>query len=491
MGVPDQPGNFPEMPAGVSVKTPGAPIELPRLVMRAALAVAVAAWLLALLLGLWRAREDMRDEIDGALVLARISALMAEASAFDDAALVAALGRLHEEGGARHLHVRLIDAQGRDRFVPPEEPRSPSSLRWLVALNNQVFTPPAPRSVTMRVLRGEQAPWQLQWTASPDAEQREALETLLESQLWLAACGALMLLAMRWRLKRAFRPLAPLLAAIARVEHRDLDAVRALPPMTISELEAIAAALRHLAGSLDEAEATRRQLAAQVLTLQEDERSRLARELHDEFGQHLTALRVDAAWLQRRLGHEPELAVVVAGMAQQCERIQGEIRSLLTRLRPLGADGEHETAGALQGLLAGLVASWDATARGGTQVSLAFEASEPDQRVPRERALAVYRMSQEALTNVARHAQATRAWLRVRIEPDTIHWSCEDDGVGLLHAGALQQGNGLAGLKERVWSAGGDLQVGGGHGGRGLHLQARLPLSSDAATRPHLAPRAA
>ena len=106
--------------------------------------------------------------------------------------------------------------------------------------------------------------------------------------------------------------------------------------MPVRELEAVAALLRHLAGALDAAQARRRLLSQQLLSLQEDERARLARGLHDEFGQRLTALRVDAAWLSRRLAGQAEAAPVIAGMAAQCKQIQHDIRSWLTRLQPFG-----------------------------------------------------------------------------------------------------------------------------------------------------------
>ena len=90
--------------------------------------------------------------------------------------------------------------------------------------------------------------------------------------------------------------------------------------MPIGELQAIATALRELANALEGAEQQRRVLSQQVLTLQEDERQRIARELHDEFGQRLTALRADAAWLARRIGQDPQAHAVVSAMAPNAKR---------------------------------------------------------------------------------------------------------------------------------------------------------------------------
>lgn len=443
------------------------PMELPRVVMRGALVVALGGLLVALLLGLWRARTDMRDELDAAYVLARTMAVVGQVGQRPKTELIDALRALQAEGAApRHLRLRLLDGRGLPLLPEADEPKPHGPLAWLVALNARVFAPPEPRALRWTVAWPDGEIWQVQLLASADAEQHEALVQLLGMLGLLAVGSAVMLAVMHWNVRRAFRPLHPLLGAIGRVEQGELAPLRGLPTMPIGELEAIAAALRHLAGALDQAESARRVLAQQVLSLQEDERSRLARELHDEFGQRLTALRVDAAWLQRRLAGEPELAGVVAGMSEQCERIQQEVRALLTRLRPLGA-GEApavpmERAHRLRELLESLLRAWAQSPGHGTHYALEFDAL-PDAPLPRELLLAVYRISQEALTNVARHAAATRATLCVHLQPveggGILHWSVEDDGRGLdPAAGVWQRGNGLAGIKERVWAAGGDLE---------------------------------
>lgn len=473
-----------------------APIELPRVVMRGALVVALVGLLLALLLGLWRARDDMREETDAAVTLARAMALLAApvAEQRPRTELLQALRWLQTSENLRHLRLQLYDAEGRALLPEARTEPPPFALGWLIALNQRVFPPPPEHVVDWPLPRPGGEVWRLQLRASPDSEQREALEQLLEL-LGLLALGSLVMLAvMHLHLRRAFRPLRPLLDAISRIERQELAPLRGLPPMPIRELDAIATALRHLSGALEQAEEARRGLARQVLTLQEDERSRLARELHDEFGQHLTALRVDAAWLQRRLTHVPELAAVVAGMGEQCARIQQEVRSLLTRLRPLGLGESSPNEGGepalrLHELLATLVQAWAQSPGQTTRYTLDFECAqasdggESELLLPRELLLTVYRISQEALTNVARHAGARTARLGVRIERDgergLLQWSVDDDGCG-LDAGAWQRGNGLAGVKERVWAAGGDLEWRAVEPlstvKPGLRLDARLPF---------------
>ena len=147
-----------------------------------------------------------------------------------------------------------------------------------------------------------------------------------------------------------------LLQAIAGIEGHDARQVQALPTMPTRELESLAAALRHLGAALDQAEAQRRQLSQQMLTLQEDERARLARDLHDEFGQRLTALRVDAAWLARQVAGDARLQQVVDGMAQQCALVQADIHQVhaaLPNVPILGMGGVASGRDALEMIAAG------------------------------------------------------------------------------------------------------------------------------------------
>ncbi len=435
----------------------------------------------------------------------------------DDAAARAAIDSLRSLGPLRHLQLRVVDGTGRVLLERADDEPPGWALRALMTLDGQRAAPGPEQTVSWTIARPDGAPWTVSLVASPESEQREALSNLLGMFALLAGCCALMLVVMRWNLRRAFRPLQAMLGAIARVEQQDLAPLRALPPMPIRELDAIAAALRHLADALARAEHERRLLSQKMLTLQEDERQRLARDLHDEFGQRLTALRVDAAWLQRRCEGDAVLQPVIAGMIEQCSRIQQDVRGLLARLQPLGgahpgpgagaAPDPEATAGRLRALLQALAASWS------MPVSRDVDGLGDDARaLPRERLLAVYRITQEALTNAARHAGGAPVAVRVRIEPgdgagpnpeqpapDVLDWQVQDDGPGLADPDAsLQRGNGLAGIRQRVWALGGvfTLEASGaapeaGAAGRargepgstgagprasGLRLHARLPL---------------
>jgi two-component system sensor histidine kinase UhpB len=522
------------------IRASRAPLDLPRLLMRRAAAVALAVLALALVLGLARMGHDIDDEVDAALTLGQmlvgLVALAGPAgpgnpAQTDDPTALARLRQLAAEHPPRHLVLSVRDSAGRVLLAPPALAPASPPLALLLAWHRRLLSTPDPRQVSWQVERPGGDRWTITLATSHESERREAMANLVGTLVLLLICIAGLLLAMRWNLRLALAPLDRLLAAITGIEGRDTRAVQALPPMPVRELEAVAAALRHLAAALDEAEGRRRLLSQQLLTLQEDERARLARELHDEFGQRLTALRVDAAWLARRLAGQAEPTQVILGMAEQCQQIQRDIRSLLTRLQPFGPAelqaGGGQSLARLTDLLQALVAAWSPAAGGGeaagggTLCRLELRCLDdsgvaqawPDEAcsqalwLPQALALTLYRISQEALTNVVRHARARHAVLRLECsggwrtgDARCIAWSVSDDGVGLSGLAAAQKngagagadlallalaarlrGNGLSGLRERVWAQGGELRTERGPGGLGLLLSARFEVGP---TRP-------
>jgi two-component system, NarL family, sensor histidine kinase UhpB len=475
--------------------TTARPLDLPRLVMRRAAWVALGAWVLVLGLGLQRAGLDMEQEVAAAQTMATLVAALAQPGEHSDAQRLAELQRVVQGAPTRHLSLSVRDAEGRVVFASgDDEPLTPP-LSWLVALHRTLLPAHEPAPVSWPLRRVDGAPWTVQIAVSHDSERAEAVGNLAAA-LGMAALGSVaLLLAMAWNVRRSFAPMHALLQAIASLREGDAGALRALPTMPNRELQAIAAALRELADALDSAEQQRRALSQQVLTLQDDERQRIARELHDEFGQRLTALRADAAWLSQRLAGDPSGCRVVQAMAAQCEALQSEIRALLRRLQP--ADDDANGASHLlhlQRQLEGLVQAWQASPGPAVRFELALVARDmggrtllwPDAHeacalaLPRELALALYRISQEALTNVARHAQASRAVLQLtlqrRADGDLLQWQIGDDGRGLGEfAVALQRGNGLAGIRQRVWALGADLEC---DGSRGVCLRASFRIGA-------------
>jgi two-component system sensor histidine kinase UhpB len=252
--------------------------------------------------------------------------------------------------------------------------------------------------------------------------------------------GLVAMLALDFVLLR--RALAPLqrLAAFAR-------GVDPLHPGARSGLAAADPEVRDVALAVDEMldrlEAERRESARVALAAQEAERVRIARELHDEVGQTLTGVLLV---MDQPGGELEEVREAVRGAL-------GDVREIARRLRPEALDDLGVVAA-----LAALSVQVQRTAR----VRVERELSDVGDLTPEEE-LVIYRVAQEALTNVARHADARRATLRLRREREGVVLEVADDGRGLPRD--LGEGTGLRGMRERAVLVGGRIELSGRVGG--------------------------
>jgi len=208
-------------------------------------------------------------------------------------------------------------------------------------------------------------------------------------------------------------------------------------------------------------------LSARLMSVQEEERRRLARELHDEFGQSLTAVNANL-WLIER--QAPADAEALRHRATETRRLVartlGAMRELSQLLRPSVLD------------TLGLMPSLD-TLHGEFgerhQIATSLASDGLPERLPVEIETALYRITQEALTNVARHARAGRVRVALTAMGPELRLEIEDDGVGLPSRDGEKAptGTGLVGIRERVRALGGQLVL---RGERGVHLEVRVPL---------------
>ena len=194
-----------------------------------------------------------------------------------------------------------------------------------------------------------------------------------------------------------------------------------------------------------------RELAQRILSAQENERRELARELHDEIAQSCTAIRFEAAFLAR-LGTQHEKLSDVQASAQRIEHTAGEVhlitRRMLERLRPA-----HLDSLGFESALQTLCADWQQQCG----VPCAIEIDALPGALHDHAKTGLYRVVQEALTNVARHAQASQASVRLRCHDDQLMLQITDDGVG-LSSQPLNSGLGLVGIRERMALLNGDAQ---------------------------------
>ena len=212
-----------------------------------------------------------------------------------------------------------------------------------------------------------------------------------------------------------------------------------------------------------------RELSARVLEAREEEKTRIARELHDELGQLLTALKMDLAWLRERLPADAELNARAAEMGALLDRTVGSTRRISADLRPLMLDD----------LGLADAAAWlveDFCKRYPVQCKISMADAEALGRVTKAVGTAVYRAIQEALTNIARHAQAKNAWVVLNVVGDDLHLEVEDDGRGIAAQDlAKSRSFGLKGMRERIAFLGGSLDIAAAPRG-GTRMRLRVPL---------------
>jgi two-component system sensor histidine kinase UhpB len=264
---------------------------------------------------------------------------------------------------------------------------------------------------------------------------------------------------------RTLAPVSALAEGLARLEQgeRSLRVARGGSP----ELVAIADGIHALAESLARLDEEHHRLLRRMIHVQEDERRDIARDLHDEIGPFLFAIRAGVGALRRKAasnGFEPDCARIDAQIAA----LQQVNRRVLARLRPAAL----EELG-LAGGLAVLAAGWRESH---PLVEVTLEVAAPP--LDEETALAAYRIAQEGLTNALRHSGANHVTIQVTISaavetPDQLRIRVTDDGRG-LKAG-WREGLGLRGMSERVGALGGRLTL-REDGPSGAVLEAWLPL---------------
>lgn len=417
------------------------------------------------------ARQDVADEVQGSQ---RVGQLVTLLSGLQGSAplptQVEAIDALNRSESLRHFHVALMDDTGRRLTVAPAQ----SDVGALSPLE-QLFTGESTVSgYTLALQRADGQRVTLMLEPNPQSESSEAVTGAL-LQLGLFAALALALIAAIWAsLKLALAPLSDILSGIARIEAGDYAA--RIPACNTRELNQIAQALNHLSGALTEQLAKQRELLHRLQQVQEDERRRLARELHDEFGQLLTAIQVDASYLLKQSAGQPALEACAQAMYENSGSILSQLRGLLAQLRPYGLQGGEEHDIALEQALRELVRQRQL--RGDAALDCQLSVVLNDAVVPQRLAVAVYRIAQEALTNVMRHAHAQRVEIDVRADMarGQLRLAVADDGRGLpLAAVGLSPGLGLAGIRERVLANQGQLSI-SPRVPRGLLVEAVFPL---------------
>lgn len=418
--------------------------------------------LLGMLLGIGfqvlQARQRVSKELEAAMDMAGqlVAAILpAPGAGTDTATDRSRLQNLQRIEALRHLQITLQD--GADLYPPSRQPTdyTPAPV-WF----QQLLQVPVVERERVLDAAGRQ---RLVLRSNPDAEIAEAWQEaqnflLLLLLILVGLNGILYVTVGRW-----LAPVPRIVDSLARAEQGDFSVQ--LPAASLPELRTITATLNQLTAVLRRQKADNERLSRLSLHIQEEERRHLARELHDEMGQALSAIKAIAWSLrQRHGGADSPQREGVDRIGDIAAAMSAQVRSMLGRLRPAVLD-ELGLLPALQQM----VRDWNDTHRG---CWCHLEADPAFATLPVWQHIHVYRIVQEALTNVARHAGAGRVMLRLTAELDYV-LEVTDDGRG-FESLVPQTGMGLRGIRERTQALGGHSTVESGPG-RGVRLLIHIP----------------
>jgi len=422
--------------------------------------------------------RSMRDSVHEEVVAAnRVASQLLDRTAWRYAAqgTPAMLNFLQGIGRIRSNDVTLYDAQGNELYRSPPSPYKAGrdAPAWFEAL----ISPP----LSVQAIAFPDGKLEVRANASRAAVDAWDYVLLLAggSVALLVLVNALVF----WLVGRTVRPFGQIVGALNELQGGRFDV--ALPPLPGREAGAIGAAFNRMVGELRGHIETERRAVRAELQLSdsreltrwidhhiEQERRMIARELHDELGQSVTAMRSMALSIaQRTEATDPQAAQAARVIADESSRLYDAMHGIIPRLTPLVLDN-FGLADALNDLV-------ERTRRSHASVALEMHVDLGTARVPAEAALTLYRAAQEGITNALRHGQAARIELEVAGSADAVRLTLRDDGVGLPAHGLPRSGHyGLRWLTERVESLHGTLALDPVEP-HGAQLSVRLPLNPE------------
>ncbi len=312
------------------------------------------------------------------------------------------------------------------------------------------------------------------------ASRGQALDVPLAAMF--ALCGLLLTVSLNALILRAaFTPLDQLQEAVLQVREGDLSVRATRSPLADVEIARIADTLNSMLDDVQHYEQQVQALSGGLIRAQEEERQRIARELHDDTGQVLTLLLIRLKLLEAQPGSE--------ALTPQIEELRGLVSSAIDQVRRLALNLRPPTLDQL-GLWAAL-RSLVATFTESTHVDVKLDLPREQAHFSPERTIAIYRVVQEALTNIAKHSNAKHVTVEAQTDDRELRVTIRDDGKGFTSSTVLNParrdatsgaGIGLFGMEERARLAGGTLRVQSAPG-RGSVVELRVPVETPATGR--------
>lgn len=426
------------------------------------LLLSIAILVLSGSIAIWQARQAVDREVESSvnltLQLLKLG-LSAAPGGSEDHDWVYRLQSLKQ---IQHLHIQLqkaggeivdittIDQSARQDRLPPG---------WFIDLVVDEYP-----EVEYPLQTGGRQPATLLVKASPLDEITEIWQETVTFFTTIVLLVLLTLLAVHLMFNRTLQPISAIVAALKGIA--DGDYQQQLPAFSIQEYASIASAINRVSDNLSKSQRQNRALTQHSLEIQEEERQRLAQELHDELGQSLTGIKVMAI-AAGRPGADSQK--ITASIVEICDHLMAVVRSMMQRLHPLTL-----TELGLQASLEDLLGHWQKT---NPQINFSLHCSDAVRSLDQKVMIQIYRVVQECLTNSIRHAHAGQVAIdleTVAEDPGRLRLQVRDDGRG-CRLEELVSGFGLLGMQERIKSLNGDIAL-QSQPGEGMTITATVPL---------------
>ncbi|WP_031433366.1 histidine kinase [Methylomarinum vadi] len=413
---------------------------------------------------IWQARNAVEDEVESSINLAlQLVKLGFSASPNPNIDATDWISRLSALKQTRHLNIQLQDdsgnlidiAGGRESSEQDETPP-----RWFADLVGGDYP-----KVEYRIETHDNKVLTLVIQANPLDEITEVWGETRAFFLTICLLVLLIFMAVHLVFNKTLQAIETIVDALKLIETGEYR--KKLPEFATQEYDSIAGAINHMTDVLERTRQKNRALTQHSLQIQEEERQRLSQELHDELGQSLTAIKVMAATAAHRGADTPK---ITQSITEICDHLIKVVRSMMQQLHPLILSELG-----LKATLEDLVEHW---AERNPALSVELDCDDAVDTLDHAVTIQLFRVIQECLTNINRHAHASRVTITLAIDParpGQLAVKVVDDGEG-CHIEHVAAGFGLLGMKERIKSLDGEFSF-HSRPGAGMTVEASVPIA--------------
>lgn len=423
--------------------------------------------LFILLLGgsisIWHARNAIEIEVASSVKLAvqliELSYENNTALSLNNRAWIMQLNSLNALNSIRHLNIQLKKSSGKvisllKENYPDEQQETPPG--WFI---NPVGKSYPPTEYPFISADDQQIILMIQ--ANPMDEITEAWQETIFFFISLVLFTLLAFITVNLAFNRSLKSIEQIVAGLKAIEKGNYQ--QKLPAFNTLEYVSIANAINHMTTELRFAQQENSALTRHLLNIQEKERKLLAQELHDELGQSLTAIKVMAVTARHPKSDTQKITQTIT---EVCDHLIQVVRTMMYQLHPLIL-----TELGLKAALDNMLKQWQGR---NPDLSVSVECSDSVDALQPEVTIHLFRVIQECLTNIVRHAAAQHVQVELNINNNTVFLKVKDDGQG-CDMDKIKSGFGLRGMRERITTLGGELNI-SSREQQGMTIMARIPL---------------